>query len=127
MEYTIKGLCDAFAKMIPIAKGPGELVYVMNHSISADSNQITHEFQLSDGGMITLTTTTKEEQPTMKPAEIIKQEKQVLEQAIRDACKKFVDTTGVEVMAINIRFIDTTPIGGGYETQMGKIEVEYTV
>jgi len=64
MEYTVEELCDAFAKMIPIAKGPGELVYVMSHSISADSNQITHEFQLSDGGMITLTTTTKEEQPT---------------------------------------------------------------
>ena len=63
----------------------------------------------------------------MKPADIIKQEKQVLEQSIRDACKKFVDTTGVAVMAINIRFIETTPIGGGFQTQMGKIEVEYTV
>ena len=63
----------------------------------------------------------------MKPAEIIKQEKQVLEQTVRGACKKFVDTTGVAVMAINIRFIETTPIGGGYETRMAKIEVEYTV
>ena len=61
----------------------------------------------------------------MKPAEIIKQEKQVLEQAIRDACKKFVDTTGVAVQNIDVHFVSTQTMGGPYETHIDRVSVYY--
>ena len=131
MKYSIKELTEAFETQKAMLNEDTQRYFVVtSHSISADRfNKLTHVFRLSTGNIlddvqITLMENIKE-QKQMKPGDIITQEKKVFEQAIREACNKFVDATGVAVQNIDVHFISTQILGKPYETYIDRVSVYY--
>ncbi len=58
-----------------------------------------------------------------KPMNIIKKEKEQMEQQIATICEHFKNVTGASVTKIEASFIDTTSIDGSFETALQEVRV----
>ena len=143
MTYSIDELYDAFYRQYQIKADGGGYAYIEQYIKESEGiNSALHKFILSGGhdpiiiscpdivyirsywGKEELIKSTAEDQQ-MKPAEIIKQEKQVLEQVIKDACNKFVDATGVDIRNIDIKLISVNESGWPQKMIIDRVSVYY--